>query len=310
MVLCTSDTRGSASRTRSRRTAFDQPFAPQSPRAESACCRTSRCQTPKASISTRPATTGLEAAATYDGGFRTRVALTTSGPVDLAHLVWLAAHETYPGHHVQHVLADRDCVRARGWRERELFPNFGRHHFHAEGAAEAGASLLLDGDVFAEICRALAPAAGVRPESVTDVVAVHRAVTALDIIVPTIAQQYLDGGISGEAATARLSSEALVPDAQQFLAAIERQRTRVLAYPVGRRVIERHIRRAGTTPGQPLLESPARCRFLLRSRTSPVALAPTPHFALVPLALRTHSALAFALTPHFAPRTPHFVEIH
>src|SRR4029077_1453825 len=81
--------------------------------------------------------TGLEAAATYDGNFRTRVALNTSGRVDLAHLVWLGAPAAYPRHHVQHVLADRDCVRARGWRERELFPNSGRHNFHAEGAAEA-----------------------------------------------------------------------------------------------------------------------------------------------------------------------------
>ena len=88
---------------------------------------------------------GLEALASYDGGFRTRVALDTSGPIDLAHLVWLAAHETYPGHHVQHVLADRDCIRERGWRERELFAVFGRHHLHAEGAADAGAALLLEG---------------------------------------------------------------------------------------------------------------------------------------------------------------------
>lgn len=179
----------------------------------------------------------VEARALYDGEFRTRVALYVSGPVDLAHLVWLAAHETYPGHHVQHVLADRDGVRARGWRERELFPTFGRHHFLAEGAADAGASLLLDGDAFAEIGRSLASTAGTRPERIDDLVAVHRAVTALDAVVPAVAQQYLDGILGGEAAAERLTSEALVPDAPQLLAVIERQRTRVLAYPVGRRLV-------------------------------------------------------------------------
>jgi hypothetical protein len=191
---------------------------------------------------------GVEARATYDGSFRSRVALNTSGPVDLAHLVWLAAHETYPGHHVQYVLADRDCIRERGWRERELVPNFGRHYLHAEGAAEAGASLLLEGEAFADICRSLATNAGVRPGSASDLVAVHRAVMALDAVIPAVAQQYLDGEIGGEAAADRLTSEALVPDAKPLLAIIERQRTRVLAYPVGRRVVDRHIRRGGSDP--------------------------------------------------------------
>src|SRR5262245_48977899 len=151
---------------------------------------------------------GVEARATYDGSFRTRVALNASGPVDLAHLVWLAAHETYPGHHVQHVLADRDCIRERGWRERELFPTFGRHYFHAEGAAEAGAALLLDGDAFAEVCQSVAVTAGVEQDRVSDLVAVHRSVTALDAVIPAVAQQYLDGEIGGEAAAERLVTEA------------------------------------------------------------------------------------------------------
>ena len=189
---------------------------------------------------------GVEARATYDGSFRTRVALNTSGPVDLAHLVWLAAHETYPGHHVQYVLADRDCVGERRWFERQLFPNFGRHHLYSEGAAEAGAGLLLEGETFSDICRSLATAAGVPPAGAAALVAVHRAVAVLDAVVPVVAQQYLDGDIGGAAAAERLTTEALVPDARQLLAVIERQRTRVLAYPVGRRVVDRHIRRAGS----------------------------------------------------------------
>jgi hypothetical protein len=189
---------------------------------------------------------GVEARASYDGSFRTRVALNAAGPVDLAHLVWLAAHETYPGHHVQHVLADRDCIRERGWRERELVPNFGRDYFHAEGAAEAGASLLLEGEAFADICRSLAAKAGVGAESASDLVAAHGALTALVAAIPAVAQQYLDGEIGGETAVERLSSDALVPDARELLSVIERQRTRILAYPVGRRLLERHIRHAGT----------------------------------------------------------------
>ena len=178
----------------------------------------------------------LEARASYAGDFVTRVGLTGSG-IDLARLVWLVAHETYPGHHVQHVLADRDLVRAQGWRERALFPSFGRHLLCAEGAAEAGAALLLDATVFDDVCRDLAKGAGVRSENVGELVAVHRAVAELDLSIGSIARAYLDGELGTEQTAARLAQEALVGEPHQFIFTIERQRTRILAYPVGRRLV-------------------------------------------------------------------------
>ena len=180
---------------------------------------------------------GVEARAIYEGDFRTRVTLDTSGSVDLARLMWLAAHESYPGHHVQHVLADRDCIRARGWHERALHHVIGGHVFHAEGTAEAGAALLLHGDTFEDVCKELAPVAGVLPVVVADLVAVHRAVAALDILIPSIAQAYLDGEIGSAVAAERLTADALVADGPRFLSVIERQRTRLLAYPIGRRTV-------------------------------------------------------------------------
>ncbi len=179
----------------------------------------------------------LEARARYEGGFRTRVTIDTSAQIDLARLLWLAAHEAYPGHHMQHVLADRDCVRARGWHERALYPAFGPHLLCAEGAAEAGAALLLDGDTFEIVCRELAPVAGTSTSTVFDLVAVHRAVTALSEGISAVAQRYLDGEIGSEEAADRLTVDALVADARQFLVVIERQRTRLLAYPLGRRIV-------------------------------------------------------------------------
>jgi hypothetical protein len=180
---------------------------------------------------------GQEARALYQGNLRTRVTLDPTGSIDLAHLVWLAAHETYPGHHVQHVLADRDCVSAKGWSERALYPTFGRHLLFAEGTAEAGAALLLEGDAFGEICRVLARAAGVPPQPIGDLVAVHRAVVTFDALIPAIAAQYLDGAIGSEAAAERLQSESLVLNTRHLMAVIERQRTRLLAYPLGRRMV-------------------------------------------------------------------------
>ena len=180
---------------------------------------------------------GQEARAVYQGNLRTRVTLDPTGSLDLARLVWLAAHETYPGHHVQHVLADRDCVSAKGWYERALHPTFGRHLLFAEGTAEAGAALLLEGDAFEEVCRVLARAAGVPPQPIGDLVAVHRAVATLDAVIPAIAEQYLDGAIGSEAAVERMKSESLVSNARNMMAVIQRQRTRLLVYPLGRRMV-------------------------------------------------------------------------
>jgi hypothetical protein len=184
---------------------------------------------------------GLEGRAVHQGDFRSRVLVDTSGPIDLARLLWLVTHETYPGHHLQHVLAERDLVRAQQWPERALHPSFGRHLLCAEGAAEAGAALLLDGGAFEEACEELAHAVGIARSEVADLVAVHREVAELDLVIAATARAYLDGELGSEAAAEQLTTRALVMDAQRFLLVIERQRTRMLAYPIGRRLVTARV---------------------------------------------------------------------
>lgn len=160
------------------------------------------------------------------------------GGSDVAHLLQLAAHEGTPGHHAQHVLATAQLVEARGWTERALSPAFGPHRLVAEGAAEAGAELLLPLDVRTRVCaERLLPAAGQRPDDAAQAVQVERLVAALDLEVAHIAADYLDTALGTEAATNRLRDEALVLDPAGMLGFIERQRSRVLAYPVGRRIV-------------------------------------------------------------------------
>lgn len=178
---------------------------------------------------------GLEAWAVPEARYRTRVTRERGAPFDPARLLRLAAHETYPGHHVQYVLADRDLVAAHDWRERLLVPAVGLHLLMAEGLAEYGADLLLEGDTFARLVRdRVVPVAGTSPGAVARLVAVRRAMTTLGAAIAPIAAAYLDGALGTEAAAGRLREEALLPDADAFLLTIERQRTRLLAYPLGR----------------------------------------------------------------------------
>ncbi len=55
----------------------------------------------------------------YDGGGRSRVDLNTDLPVRAPELVITVAHETYPGHHLEHAWKEADLVdRQAGWRRR------------------------------------------------------------------------------------------------------------------------------------------------------------------------------------------------
>jgi len=161
-----------------------------------------------------------------------------NGGADAAQLLQLAAHEGTPGHHAQHVLATAALVEQRGWAERALTPAFGPHRLLAEGAAEAGAELLLPLDVRERVCaERLFPAAGLSPGVAPLLVRVERLVAALDLEVAHLAAEYLDTALGTEAATTRLRDEALVLDPPGMLSFVEKQRSRVLAYPLGRRLV-------------------------------------------------------------------------
>ncbi|MGD9904237.1 MAG: hypothetical protein AB7U83_12295 [Vicinamibacterales bacterium] len=169
---------------------------------------------------------------------RSDIWVARGGGSNVAHLLQLAAHEGTPGHHAQHVLATAALVNARGWTERALTPAFGPHRLIAEGAAEAGAELLLPTATRERVCAdVLLPAAGQRPALAPQLVAVERLVAALDGEVADIAAEYLDTPLGSEAAAALLRDRALVLDPHGMLAFIERQRSRVLAYPLGRRLV-------------------------------------------------------------------------
>lgn len=165
-----------------------------------------------------------------------------AGGADPAHLLQLAAHEGVPGHHAQHVLATALLVEQHGWTERQMVPAFGTHLILAEGAADAGADLLLPLEVRARVAaETLLPAAGLSPSLAPTLTRVERLVADLDLEVAYIAADYLDTPLGAEAATTRLRDEALVLDPAGMVAFIERQRTKMLAYPLGRRLVQQAL---------------------------------------------------------------------
>jgi hypothetical protein len=183
-------------------------------------------------------TTGWAAFSRPTGPRASELWVARRGGADAAHLLQLAAHEGTPGHHAQHVLASAALVEGRGWTERALHPGFGPHRLVAEGAAEAGAALLLPEDVRIRVLAdVLLPAAGRSPALAAPLARVERRAAALDLEVAYIAAEYLDTPLGAEAATARLRDEALVLDPAGMVGFIEKQRIYLLAYPLGRRLV-------------------------------------------------------------------------
>lgn len=183
-------------------------------------------------------TTGWAAFSRPTGPRTSELWVARRGGADAAHLLQLAAHEGTPGHHAQHVLASAGLVDGRGWTERALHPGFGPHRLFAEGAAEAGAALLLPEDVRVRVlAEVLLPAAGQAPALAAPLARVERRAAALDLEVAHIAAEYLDTSLGVEATTTRLRDEALVLDPAGMVGFIEKQRTYLLAYPLGRRLV-------------------------------------------------------------------------
>src|SRR5690606_34664798 len=53
----------------------------------------------------------------YLGGLRSRVELNVDLPVRAPDLMRVVAHETYPGHHLEHAWKEAELVVGRGWLE-------------------------------------------------------------------------------------------------------------------------------------------------------------------------------------------------
>jgi hypothetical protein len=175
----------------------------------------------------------------YEGRGRSVIEVNSDGAPTVSRLLWLAAHEGYPGHHVQHVVIDRVLVEGLGWVEYALQPAFGPHLLVAEGAAELGVEIVLPDEhrehVYADV---LLPEAGLPAALARDIVDLERLSIDVEPAIPEIVAAYLDGAASAGDSVERLARETLVADPRAFLSFAERQRTRLYAYPMGRWLAE------------------------------------------------------------------------
>jgi hypothetical protein len=83
--------------------------------------------------------------ARYLGGFRTHVALNADLPFPADELMWFSAHEAYPGHHTHRAWQEAELARAGGRVDAMLGLLWAPEQVIAEGIAQAGPPLVLEG---------------------------------------------------------------------------------------------------------------------------------------------------------------------
>jgi hypothetical protein len=184
----------------------------------------------------------------YQGEYASRIEVNTDLPVLIDRALDLACHEGYPGHHVYNVLLERELVRGRGWREFSVYPLFSPQSLIAEGSANYGIDLAFPGSERAAFERdVLFPLAGLDPAEAERYAAVRALVGRAAYAGNEAARGYLDGTMGYEEANDWLVRYALMSPARaaQRMRFIERYRSYVINYNLGRDLVAQYVEAAG-----------------------------------------------------------------
>ncbi len=87
----------------------------------------------------------------YDGGLRSRVDINTDLPVRAYDLLRTLAHETYPGHHLEHAWKEADLVERQGRLEASVLLINTPECLISEGLADLGRDFALPADGLVEL---------------------------------------------------------------------------------------------------------------------------------------------------------------
>ncbi len=87
----------------------------------------------------------------FDGGRRSRVDINTDLPVRATDLIHVVAHETYPGHHLEHAWKEADLVDTQGRMEASILLINTPECLISEGLADVGAGISARDDEFVDL---------------------------------------------------------------------------------------------------------------------------------------------------------------
>ena len=214
----------------------------------------------------------------YDGGFRSRVDINLDLPARLPGLLGTAAHETYPGHHLEHATKERVLVEGLGRMEASILLINTPECLVSEGLANVGRDVAVPPSTRDELLVELADLAGIPlatdPEALRQAAAREGELAAARAIldesrVNAALMLHHDGRPRDEVLEFLVDVGRYAPEAAaKQLQFMEHPlwRTYVFVYPEGEALIRRWLERA--LPGA----RAARFGRLLREPLTPPAI--------------------------------------
>lgn len=190
----------------------------------------------------------------YKGKFQSVIQVNTDFPIYVDRVIDLAAHEGYPGHHVYNALLEQHLVRDRKWVEFTVYPLFSPQSLIAEGTANYGIDVAFPGAERIDYERkVLFPLAGLPSDQAEMYYHIHDLIEKLNFASNEAARLYLESAIPAEDAAAWLTRNSLMPPdrAQQRVRFIEKYRSYVINYNLGKDMVARYIESRGGTPERP-----------------------------------------------------------
>jgi len=214
----------------------------------------------------------------YDGGLRSRVDINTDLPVRAPDLVHTVAHETYPGHHLEHAWKEADLVDRQGRLESSILLINTPECFISEGLADLGGRFAVPPDEAVDLHTELFERAGLafaaNPTEARD--AAERSVSLAEprydlaaVRVNAALMRHADGATHDEVAAYLERVGRLTPAvAAKWLEFIEHPlwRTYVFVYSEGHTLLARWLE-AVAEP-----DRPARFGRLLHEQLTPAAI--------------------------------------
>ncbi len=186
----------------------------------------------------------------YQGHYKSLIQVNTQSDVHLERVLDLAAHESYPGHHVYYSLREKMYYQDSGFVEFSIYTLFSPVSFLAEGTAVYGNDLVFPGDKKIEFIRnEITGKYNYSYQTLKEYFELLELLDKLDEVQITIARDYIDKKISIEVALEYIQKYGLESESSSYrrLDFIRRYRSYIINYTAGKKLVESNIdKKAGT----------------------------------------------------------------
>lgn len=182
----------------------------------------------------------------YKGNAKSLIQVNVELPIPVDRLLHLASHEGYPGHHVYNALLEAELVRGNRWMEYSVYPLYSPQSLIAEGTADYGSRLVIQGEDRLAFKRdVLFKEAGIDPSLAAEQDRIEQMLRPLRHAPIQAARAYLDGLKTAQETIAYLQRYALQSKemAERRLRFFHEHRTYIINYSLGEDIVANFVRR-------------------------------------------------------------------